>query len=269
MSESKLDTSAPEAYEAILVPEVFRPWAELLVSEAPIQEGMHVLDVACGTGIVARCAARVIGARGRATGIDIDPATIEVAKAASLREGLDIDYHCVSATELPFAAGSFDAALCLQGLQYFPDKEKALAELDRVMRPNASLVLATWTAMRECAGNWAMICALERRGIDATDTRKPFALSDPASMRALVEQSGFERISVQTVRRLARFPSVKSFVESIARGAPSSRKALANVPARDWPDFLADVEAQLAPWTRSTHLEFPMASNVLTARRRT
>jgi ubiquinone/menaquinone biosynthesis C-methylase UbiE len=261
-----IDTSAAEAYDAVLVPEVFRPWAELMIQEAHVQNGMQTLDVACGTGVVARCAARFCGPRGRSSGLDIDPAMIKVAEAAALREGLDIDYRCGSASELPFEAGSFDAALCLQGLQYFPDKEQALAELRRVMRPGASLVVVVWTEMQACAGNWAMITALERLSLDAKDMRKPFALADSAALRALVEQAGFEDVTVEVVHRMVRFASAKAFVESIAQGAPSSRLALAQVPPREWQNFLTDVEAQLAPWTKDARLEFPMASNVLIAR---
>lgn len=267
MPESKPDTTAAEAYESVLVPEVFRPWAELLVREAQIAEGARTLDVACGTGIVARRAARSCGPRGRSTGADIDPAMIEVAKAAALREGLQIDYVCAAVDELPFESASFDAVLCQQGLQYFPDKGKALAELHRVMRPSARLVASTWTDMEQCAGNWAMITALERRSIDAKDMRKPFSLSDTAVMRALAEAAGFTDVVVQTFRRPARFASVKAFVEAIGQGAPSSRLALAKVPPQEWAGFVADVEGQLAPWSRGRPLEFPMASNLLSARR--
>src|SRR5262245_13977070 len=113
-----IDTSAAEAYDTAIVPIVFRPWAELMVQEARVHSSMRILDLACGTGVIARCAARLCSP----SGIDIDPAMIEVARAAALREGLEIDYRCAPASELPFAAASFDAVLCLQGLQYFPDK---------------------------------------------------------------------------------------------------------------------------------------------------
>jgi SAM-dependent methyltransferase len=192
---------------------------------------------------------------------------INVARAAALREGLEIDYRCGSASELPFEAGSFDAALCLQGLQYFPDKEQALAELRRVTRPGARLVVVVWAEMQACAGHWAMINALERLGLDATNMRKPFALSDSAALRALVEQAAFEHVTVEVAHRMVRFASTKAFVESIAQGAPSSRLALAQVPPPQWQGFLTDVEAQLSAWTKDARLEFPMASNVLIARR--
>jgi SAM-dependent methyltransferase len=262
-----IDTSAAEAYDAELVPVVFRPWAELMVQEARVHSGMRTLDVACGTGVVARCAARLCSPPGRASGVDIDPAMIEVARAAAAREGLEIDYRCGSAGELPFEAGSFDAGLCLQGLQYFPDKEHALAELRRVMRPGATLVVAVWTELESCAGNWAMITALERLGVDSEAMRKPFALADPTALRALAERAGFEDVTVAVAHRMVRFASAQAFVEAIGRGAPSSRLALARVPAAQWQRFLTDVEAQLAAWITHACLEFPMASSVLVARR--
>ena len=263
-----MDTSAAEYYDTITVPEVFRPWAELMVGAVPVQKGMRTLDVACGTGVVARCAARLCGPlQGRSSGLDIDPAMIEVARAVARREGLEIDYRCGPASELPFEAASFDAAFCLQGLQYFPDKSQALAELRRVMRPGARLVVVVWTDLETHAGNWAMLNALRRRGIDAKDMLKPFALSDSAGLQALADKAGFEDVTVEVKHHTVRFASAKAFVESVAQGAPSSRLALALVPSNEWQDFLADIEAQLAGHIKNGGLEFPMASNVLVARR--
>jgi ubiquinone/menaquinone biosynthesis C-methylase UbiE len=262
-----IDTTAAEFYDTVIVPEVFRPWAELMVEAIPVQHGMRTLDVACGTGVVARCAARLCGPQGRSSGLDIDPAMIRVARAAALREGLEIDYRCGSASELPFEAASFDAALCLQGLQYFPEKTQTMTELRRVMRPGARLVVVVWTDMETHAGNWAMITALQRRGIDAKDMIKPFALADSAALHALVHEAGFEDVTVEVKHRTVRFASAKAFVESVAQGAPSSRLALALVPPAQWHDFLTEIETQLAGHIKNTHLEFPMASNVLIARR--
>jgi len=265
--DSTLDTSAAEAYDSVLVPVVLEAWAELMVREADVHGGMRTLDIACGTGVVARCAARASGPSGYTSGIDIDPAMIEVAKASAHRLGLEIDYRCTSADQLPFEPGSFDAVFCQQGLQYFPDKARALAEVRRVMRPGARFVAVVWTDMETCAGNWAMITALERRSIDAKDMRKPFSLADRAGMRALVESAGFEQVTACAKHQTVEFASVKAFVEGIAQGAPSSRLALMKVPPAQWPDFIGEVAGQLAPWIHDGRLAFPMACNVLVATR--
>src|SRR6185437_12684951 len=104
-------------------------------------------------------------------------------------------------------AASFDAAFCLQGLQYFPDKTQAMGELRRVMRPGARLVVVVWTDMKTHAGNWAMVTALQRRGIDAKDMLKPFALSDSVALQTLVEAAGFQDVTVEVKHHTVRFAS--------------------------------------------------------------
>jgi ubiquinone/menaquinone biosynthesis C-methylase UbiE len=264
---SEIDTSGAEAYEVSLVPGLMAPWAEVTVSNAQIREGASVLDVACGTGVAARYAARRSGCGGRVVGVDTDQGMLEVARAVSMKEGLSIAYQHGSAAELPFKSESFDAVLCLQGLQYFPDRLRAMSELRRVLRTGAPLVIVTWTEIEHCKGHWALVSALEHRGIDAAAARKPFSLSGAIELQSLAQEAGFLHASTRSEQRLSCFQSAESFVEAMLRGAPSTRQALEKVPAEDWPSFLAEVEAALAQWHGSQGLEFPTMSNVLEARR--
>ncbi len=267
MQTSAVDTSAAETYEATLAPSLMAPWAEAIVSEARIKEGMSVLDVACGTGIAARYAAHRCGPRARVIGVDIDPGMLEIAKAVSLKEGLSIEYEYGSACELPFESESFDAVVCLQGLQYFPNRLRAMSELRRVLRMNSPLIVMTWSEIENCKGAWAMVNALERRGIDATAARKPFSLSDSNEILSLAEETGFTHVAIRREQRLASFRSATAFVDAMLKGAPSSRLALEKVPSDDWPNFLAEVEGMLAQWKYDFGLKFPMESNILEARR--
>jgi SAM-dependent methyltransferase len=192
---------------------------------------------------------------------------VEIAKAATLKIGLVADFRCASADELPIDSASIDVALCLQGLQFFPDRPKAFSELHRVVRPGGKLVATTWNSIESCKGYWAMISTLEARNIDATPARKPFSLSDPAELRAYAGTAGFGHVAVRIEQRLADFASTESFVEAVAQGAPSSRFALAKVPRDEWPGFLAGVDAMLTQWQSGARLQFPMQSNILEARR--
>jgi SAM-dependent methyltransferase len=264
---SDFDTSAAEAYEAFLVPGLMTPWAEVTVSSAQIREGASVLDVACGTGIAARYAARRSGIHGRVVGVDTDSGMLEVAKSVSIKEGLSIEYEYGSVSQLPFESESFDAVLCLQGLQYFPDRLQALSELRRVLRTGSTLVVVTWSEIQTCKGHWAMVSALERRGIDAAAARKPFCLPSALEMQSLAEKAGFTQVSTRSEQRLSCLGSATGFVEAMRQGAPSTKQALERVPPEDWPSFLAEVELALAQWHSGSRLEFPMSSNVLVARR--
>ena len=264
---TELDTSAAEAYEASLVPGLMAPWAELIVSSAQIRAGASVLDVACGTGIAARYAARRSGPHGRVVGVDVDQGMLSVARAVSKQEGLSIEYEYASASELPFETESFDAVLCLQGFQYFPNRLQAMSELRRVLRTGSPLLIVTWSAIENCKGQCAMVSALERRGIDAAAARKPFSLSAASEMQSLAEDAGFTKVSTRSEQRLGRFQSATSFVEAMLQGAPSTRQALEKVPAEDWPSFLTEMETVLARWNTGSRLEFPVECNVVEAHR--
>lgn len=263
---SEADTSAAQAYEAFLVPGMMAPWAKESVACARIENGMTVLDVACGTGTAARHAARRC-VQGRVVGVDLDRGMLSVANAVSLKERLPIQYLYGSACELPFESETFDAVLCLQGLQYFPDRCRAMTEMCRVLRPGAPLIAMTWSEMDNCKGYLAMVSALERRHIDATAMRKPFSLSDSAELYSLAAEAGFRNFAVRTKQHTACFRSAAAFVDAMLQGAPSSRCALEQVPSEDWPGFIADVADMLAQWDGGVGLEFPMESHVLEARR--
>lgn len=115
---------------------------EALVSTAEIQPGEDVLDVATGTGHAALAAART-GAR--VTGIDYVPALLDIARQRAAAERLDVSFVEAPAEQLPFADGSFDAAVSAIGVMFAADHERAASELVRVVRPGGRIVLASWT----------------------------------------------------------------------------------------------------------------------------
>src|SRR5215510_5045256 len=122
-----------EGYESYMVPTLFRPWAAKLVQLADPQPGERVLDVGCGTGVVARQAASHLGEKGSVTGIDISPDMLAIARAAATRENVAIEWHQGSAEHLPFPNSSFDLVLSQFALMFFADKAAALGEMRRVV----------------------------------------------------------------------------------------------------------------------------------------
>ena len=85
--------NVPENYERYLVPSIFGPWAKDLVEIAQLQPKERVLDIACGTGIVARTAALTLGSGGSVVGLDISPPMLFSARSAAAAEGLSIDWQ--------------------------------------------------------------------------------------------------------------------------------------------------------------------------------
>ena len=122
----QLTGSGPESYERYQVPSTFEPLARMFVAHVPLQRGQHVLDVACGTGIVVRHVAPVVGATGHIVGVDLNPAMLEVARQNAPPGGTQIEWREGDAADLPYSDEAFDVVLCQQGLQFFPDSGSAL-----------------------------------------------------------------------------------------------------------------------------------------------
>jgi SAM-dependent methyltransferase len=136
-----------EGYESYMVPTLFEPCATTFIRAADPKPGERILDVGCGTGIVARQVASRLGARGAVTGFDLSPNMLAVAKAAAAREGIAIEWREGSAEQLPFPESSFDLVLCQFALMFFADKSAALAEMRRVVTSNSLVLVSVWQGL--------------------------------------------------------------------------------------------------------------------------
>ena len=144
----QLTLEAAELYERYPARYILGPWAPLLVDTARVTAGERVLDVACGTGVVTRAAAKRAGPTGRVVGIDLNPGMIAVAKSLPAPIGASIEWLERSALDLRLENASFDVVLCQQGLQFFPDKLVALQEMRRVLDQRGRLALSVWNSNR-------------------------------------------------------------------------------------------------------------------------
>jgi ubiquinone/menaquinone biosynthesis C-methylase UbiE len=198
MDWSSQGGSGPQNYQDFLVPAMFAPYAETLVEQAGVGPGSRVLDIACGTGVVSRAAARRAGAAGSVTGVDLGEPTLAVARAQPIDEGAaPIEYLQADATVLPVEDAAFDIALCQQGLQFIPDRTTVLEEMRRALVPGGQLAVATWTAI-ETNPFGAVADALARHiGPEAGQMmQSPFALAGE-DLRAAVEQAGFTDVDLR------------------------------------------------------------------------
>jgi len=147
--------SAPEVYERELVPAVFGVWAPIIVDLAQPRPGERVLDVACGTGIVARIAAARVGPTGSVVGVDLNPGMLSVARSVvstDVRSDGPLHWQEASADKLPFPDGSFDVVYCQLGLQFFANRAAALREMRRVLDAEGRLALMVWQGIHESPG---------------------------------------------------------------------------------------------------------------------
>jgi ubiquinone/menaquinone biosynthesis C-methylase UbiE len=254
-----LSGQGPEIFERVMVPAVFRPWADDLVATAAVGTGERVLDVACGTGIVARLAAERVGPTGRVVGLDISPGMLVAARAAA--PDAAIEWREGSATHLPFPDESFDLVLCQQGLQYFPDRPLALHEMHRILRPGGRVVLSVFhTSPVYRALNQALVPHLGEA--TAALALEPLALADETELHALLLGAGFPDAAIRRVARVARFPSADGFIQYNF----SSRFAAAVAPLTDEARAAMETAARaaLGPFIEPDGLAFPMEAHIAT-----
>lgn len=207
--------SAAEVYERFFVPALFGHFAPIAVHRSGVGAGDRLLDVACGTGVVARGGASVVGSEGTVVGVDVNPAMLNVAR--TLND--DIDWIEGPAESLPFESGFFDAAVCQFGLMFFTDTDAALCEMARVVRPGRPVVLATWADVSACRGYAAMIELLDDEiGSTAAEAlRAPFNIGTESLLAAAIE-TAFDDHEVWTEPGVARFPSLESWMRTEIRG---------------------------------------------------
>jgi SAM-dependent methyltransferase len=209
---------AAEVYERCFVPAIFGRWAPQVAAAARVAAGDRVLDVGCGTGVLARAAADRVAADGRVTGLDLNAGMLAVARR--LRPA--IDWRRGDAARLPFADGSYDAVVSQFALMYFPDRAAALKEMARVLRPGGRLAVAVWGPLERAPG-YAILAEIARRrcGQAAADVlAAPFALGDEGRLLDLFGAAGIGDAVVELRAGTATFPTIEAFVETEVKGSP-------------------------------------------------
>lgn len=260
--------SAPEIYESQLVPAIFGPWAPVLVEHARLNSGQAVLDLACGTGIVARRARSAVGESGHVVGADLNPGMLAVAETTAKEEGLnDILWKEADAAAMPFGSESFDIVLCQLGLQYFPDRNAALSDVQRVLRDDGCAVFLVWRSIDHSPGFDALANSLGAHVSPEVEAvmRAPFVFGDDtAELRSLFTKAGYREVRIVSDVRMVRFGSTEDFIRYQVGGSPLAAH-LSGADEDLLSRLVADVEGRLSRFLNDEGVAWPIQGHVASA----
>ena len=259
----QVSTDAAEVYESCFVPAIFGAWAGPVADAAGIRAGDKVLEVGCGTGVLAREALTRVGQDGRVVGLDLNEGMLAVAA----RTEPQVEWRQGNATSLPFDDMSFDAVVSQFALMYFPDRVASLREMWRVLAPAGRLAVAAWASIDHARGYRMLVeITVGQCGREAADVlAAPFVLGDQAELAELVAASGMTDADIGIHQGSVRFPSVKEFIRVEVKGSP-----LADMLGDDEMQSLAaESERALAEFVVSSgEIVMPIAAHIVTASRR-
>ena len=254
-----------EMYEQVLVKPLFQPWAALLLDEVGLAMGDRVLDVACGTGIVARLAKERLGKTGKVVGIDVNPQMIGIARQVAA----GIDWREGDATALPLQdKEQFDVVVCQQGLQFIRDKLAAVRQMHRVLDVGGRLAISTW-----CSDETFLVLRELRRIAERyvgaiTDLRHSFG--EVAPLEKLLQDAGFRDVQSKTLLRTIRFNNGSAFVGLNVRALVGMSQASKAMTDEEREQVVAAIAADSAKLVRAhtdaNGFAYEIAATVLTAK---
>jgi ubiquinone/menaquinone biosynthesis C-methylase UbiE len=217
-----LSLDQAHAYEQLFVPALFAQWVPTLLECAKVAAGQRVLDVACGTGVAARGAAAAVGPAGHVSGVDLNPAMIQVARECAP----GIEWRVGDASKLPYEDEAFDAVLCQSALFFFPDSASAVREMSRVLVLGGTVAVQTYAELEEQPGYRPFVDTVVRHaGPDARSLLGTYwSKGRLDELRALFADAGLEVTEARTLLGTVTFPSVDALVQTEIRATPLAER---------------------------------------------
>ncbi len=219
MSITDFVGSIPEKYDAKLGPFLFEPFAQKLAARVALLNPSTVLKLACGTGIDAR-AVKTATPNARLVATDLNQAMIDIAKK-KFTAG-EVEFRVVDAQSLPFDDQSFDVVTCQFGIMFVPDKDAALNEALRVLKPGGTVIFSVWDSTDvNLPAKVAQEVVFEIFKKDPPlFYNTPYGFNDRRELRSLLERNGFVNVKIEPDSHDAESPSARDLADGFLAGNP-------------------------------------------------
>ena len=261
------DEASASASATHFDPAFGRRFAERALDALVVVRGARVLEVACGTGMFARLAARVVGPHGQVVGVDASGPALEVARRVDITGA--VEWRRWDGGRLPFDDASFDVVACQHALARFDDPQPVVNEMRRVLAPGGRLGITAWGPIEENPALAAELDAAMKAGLEGTGVLdsllKSCSLSRVDDLLGLVQQAGLTDASCRTVRTLATLPPVAEWVK-IYPSVPPLSAAWAQCDQQARIQFLSRAAELLRPFEHQGVLRVQASARLLVAR---
>jgi ubiquinone/menaquinone biosynthesis C-methylase UbiE len=246
-----------ENYEKHLSPVLFIPTAADIASRLPANSE-NILEIACGTGQVTRLLKEKFS-NAKITATDINPDMLSVAKNV-VGEGGNVEWKVMDAQELDFPDNTFDCVICQFGIMFFPDKQKAVNEAYRVLKPGGKYIFNTWDSMDNLPvsklSNDTVVSFFKD---DPPQFFKiPFSMYEPAEMETLLKNAGFKNISVTNIKLEGSSPTAADAARGFTMGNPTYL-AICERDESMLPDIRTAVEKKFTEKFGAENLRIPLS----------
>lgn len=243
------------------IEDVARPVREWMIEALAPKPGETVLELAAGVGDTGFEVAETLGADGRLISTDFSPKMVEAAKRRGAELGIEnVEYEVIDAEAIDLEADSVDAVICRFGYMLMADRNRALAETRRVLRPGGRVTLSVWGPPDRNPCFMALGMELVGRGhMPPPDPQGPglFSLASPDGLQVALEGAGFTDARVEEIGVRFRAASAEEYVAIMADTAGPLAMALRGVPDDECAEIVEKLEQAYAPFAANGGYEVP------------
>lgn len=262
--EHRFSGSVPEKYDKLMVPLIFRPYAEELARRAQAIGPRLVLETAAGTGALTEALNEALP-DAEIIATDLNPPMLEVA--AQRVHSKRVRFMAADALDLPFESGSFDLVLCQFGSMFFPDRVRGHQEARRVLRDGGAYLLAIWdrierNELSNAAQKALALCFPDDPPLFMREG--PFGYHDTSRIESDLHEAGFDTVDIETIELRSRASSAHDAASALYYGTPMGVE-VEEKSAGSSDIVFAAVEQAFRPFEDEEGIDAPMAAHVVTA----